>query len=62
MQLVVQYLTLAAIKLPSAGDNARSSVQHQRLFIASSLLHELARTPLREVYESWNNRCIRNVT
>jgi len=30
MQLVVQYLTplQAAIKLPSAGDNTRSSVQH----------------------------------
>jgi len=28
MQLVVQYLTEAAIKLPSAGDNTRSSVQH----------------------------------
>ena len=28
MQLVVQYLTQAAIKLPSAGDNALSSVQH----------------------------------
>ena len=27
MQLVVQYLTKTAIKLPSAGDNARSSVQ-----------------------------------
>jgi len=24
----VQYLTQAAIKLPSAGDNARSRVQH----------------------------------
>jgi len=29
VQLVVLYLTQAAIKLPSAGDNARSSVQHQ---------------------------------
>jgi len=29
MQLVVQYLTEAAIKLPSAGDNTRSSVQHR---------------------------------
>jgi len=29
MQLVVQYLTKTAIKLPSAGDNTRSSVQHQ---------------------------------
>ena len=28
MQLVVQYLTQAAIKLPSAGDNTRISVQH----------------------------------
>jgi len=28
IQLVVQYLTKAAIKLPSAGDNTRSSVQH----------------------------------
>ena len=28
MQLVVQYLTKTAIKLPSAGDNTRSSVQH----------------------------------
>ena len=28
MQLVVQYLTKAAIKLPSVGDNTRSSVQH----------------------------------
>jgi len=28
MQLVVQYLTKAAIKLQSAGDNTRSSVQH----------------------------------
>ena len=28
MQLVVQYLTQAAIKLPSAGDNTCSSVQH----------------------------------
>jgi len=28
MQLVVQYMTKAAIKLPSAGDNTRSSVQH----------------------------------
>jgi len=28
VQLVVQYLTQAAIKLPSAGDNARSRVQH----------------------------------
>jgi len=28
MQLVVQYLTKAAIKLPSAGDNTRSNVQH----------------------------------
>ena len=28
MKLVVQYLTQAAIKLPSAGDNARSRVQH----------------------------------
>jgi len=28
MQLVVLYLTKAAIKLPSAGDNTRSSVQH----------------------------------
>jgi len=27
-QLVVQYLTKTAIKLPSAGDNTRSSVQH----------------------------------
>jgi len=27
MQLVVQYLTQAAIKLPSAGDHTRSSVQ-----------------------------------
>jgi len=26
VQLIVQYLTQAAIKLPSAGDNARSSV------------------------------------
>jgi len=30
MQLVVQYLTQAAIKLPSAGDNTRGSVQHPR--------------------------------
>ena len=29
MQLVVQYLTKATIKLPSAGDNTRSNVQHQ---------------------------------
>jgi len=28
VQLVVQYLTKAAIKLPSAGDNMHSSVQH----------------------------------
>ena len=28
MQLVVQYLTKTAIKLPSAGDNTHSSVQH----------------------------------
>jgi len=28
MQLIVQYLTKTAIKLPSAGDNTRSSVQH----------------------------------
>ena len=28
LQLVVQYLTKAAIKLPSAGDNTSSSVQH----------------------------------
>jgi len=28
MQLVVQYLIKAAIKLPSAGDNTRSIVQH----------------------------------
>ena len=28
VQLVVQYLTKTAIKLPSAGDNTRSSVQH----------------------------------
>jgi len=28
MQLVVLYLTKAAIKLPSAGDNTRISVQH----------------------------------
>jgi len=28
MQLVVLYLTKAAIKLPSAGDNTRSNVQH----------------------------------
>ena len=28
MQLVVQYLTQAVIKFPSAGDNTRSSVQH----------------------------------
>jgi len=28
MQLVVQYLTKAAIKLPNAGDNMRRSVQH----------------------------------
>ena len=28
MQLVVQYLTKTAIKLPSAGDNTRSSIQH----------------------------------
>jgi len=28
MQLVVQYLTKTAIKLPSAGDKTRSSVQH----------------------------------
>jgi len=28
MQLVVQYLTKAAIKRPSAGDNTRSSIQH----------------------------------
>jgi len=28
VQLVVRYLTQAAIKLPSAGDNTRSSVQH----------------------------------
>ena len=28
MQLVVQYLTQAAIKLPSAYDETRSSVQH----------------------------------
>ena len=28
VQLVVQYLTVTAIKLPSAGDNTRSSVQH----------------------------------
>ena len=28
MQSVVQYLTKAAIKLPSAGDNTHSSVQH----------------------------------
>jgi len=28
MLLVVQYLTKAAIKLPSADDNTRSSVQH----------------------------------
>jgi len=28
MLLVVQYLTKTAIKLPSAGDNTRSSVQH----------------------------------
>ena len=27
VQLVVQYLTKAAIKLPSAGDDTRSSVQ-----------------------------------
>jgi len=27
MQLVVQYLTKTAIKLPSAGDNTRSSIQ-----------------------------------
>jgi len=30
MQLVVQYLTKTAIKLPSAGDNTRSSVQFVR--------------------------------
>jgi len=28
MQLVVQYLTKTAIKLPSAGDNKRSNIQH----------------------------------
>jgi len=28
MQLVMQYLTKTAIKLPSAGDNTRSCVQH----------------------------------
>ena len=28
MQLIVQCLTKAAIKLPSAGDSAHSSVQH----------------------------------
>ena len=28
MKLVVQYLTQAAIELPSAGDDARSRVQH----------------------------------
>jgi len=28
VQLVVQYLTQAAIKLPSASDNVRSRVQH----------------------------------
>ena len=32
MQLVVQYLTKTAIKLPSAGDNTRSSVQHPLYF------------------------------
>jgi len=30
MQLVVQYLTKAAIKLPSAGDNTRSSIPDGR--------------------------------
>ena len=33
MQLVVQYLTKTVIKLPSAGDNARSSVQHPLQFV-----------------------------
>jgi len=33
MQFVVQYLTQAAIKLPSAGDNTRSSVQHPLQFV-----------------------------
>jgi len=28
MQLVVQYLIKTAIKLPSASDNMRSSIQH----------------------------------
>ena len=33
MQLVVQYLTEAAIRLPSAGDNTHSSVQHPLQFV-----------------------------
>jgi len=33
MQLVVQYLTKAAIKRPSAGDNTRSSIQHPLSFV-----------------------------
>jgi len=33
MQLVVQYLTKSAIKLPSAGDNTRSSVQRPLYFV-----------------------------
>jgi len=41
MQLVVQYLTQAAIKLPSAGDNTRSSCN---LYIA--VLGAPARTVL----------------
>jgi len=28
VKFVMQYLTLAAVKLPSAGDDMRSSVQH----------------------------------
>ena len=38
MQLVVQYLTKAAIKLPSAGNNMRSSIQrlNKRLLLCSS--------------------------
>jgi len=33
VKIVVQYLTQAAVKLPSAGDDMRSSVQHANLSI-----------------------------
>ena len=40
MQLVVQYLTKAAIKLPSAGDNTRGSAARETASVGALQLGE----------------------